>query len=132
MAAARLAGRRGDRGIDGTVAAGGISPRGGSPADAMARELMTARGLDLGAHRARQLTPDLIRAADLVLTMEAGQQRAVEILDSSARGRVHRIGRVGRFDVPAPYRPGRAAFERALVLIERGIEELENVFWSLA
>ena len=132
MAEALLARRLRDRGIEGTVTSAGISALVGFPADAMARELMTARGLDLGAHRARQLTPDLVRAADLVLTMEAGQQRAVEILDSSARGRVHRIGRVGRFDVPDPYRQGREAFERALVLIERGIGELENVFWSVA
>src|SRR5438445_11288952 len=98
----------------------------------MARELMTARGLDLGAHRARQLTPDLVRAADLVLTMEAGQQRAVEILDTSARGRVHRIGRVGRFDVPDSYRQGRAALERSLAVSEPGLGGLETVFWSVA
>ena len=132
MAEALLARRLRDRGIEGTVTSAGISALVGFPADAMARELMMARGLDLGSHRARQLTPDLVRAADLVLTMEAGQQRAVEILDSSARGRVHRIGRVGKFDVPDPYRQGRAAFERALALIERGIGELENVFWSVA
>ena len=81
MAEALLARRLRDRGIEGTVTSAGISALVGFPADAMARELMMARGLDLGGHRARQLTPDLVRAADLVLTMEAGQQRAVEILD---------------------------------------------------
>ena len=88
------------------------------------------RGLDLGVHRARQLTTELIRASDLVLTMEARQQREVEELDPSARGRVHRLGRIGRFDVPDPYRQGKADFEQALALIERGLGELENVFWS--
>src|SRR2546426_2655827 len=118
MAEALLARRLRDRGIEGTVTSAGISALVGYPADVMARELMTARGLDLGAHRARQLTPDLVRAADLVLTMEAGQQRAVEILESSGRGRVHRIGRIGTFDTPDPYRQGRAASERRLAMID--------------
>ena len=50
----------------------------------------------------------------------------------SGRGRVHRLGRFGAFDVPDPYRQGRAAFERALALIERGIGELEKALWSYA
>src|SRR5439155_26346900 len=98
MAEALLARRLRDRGIEGTVTSAGISALVGFPADAMARELMMTRGIDLGSHRALQLTPDLVRAADLVLTMEAGQQRVIEILDSSARGRVHRLRRVGGFD----------------------------------
>jgi|SRR4051812_5641308 protein-tyrosine phosphatase len=132
MAEVLLARRLRDRGIEGVVESAGIAALVGHPADTLARELMTARGLDLGTHRGRQLTRELIRRSDLVLTMEAEQQRAVEELDTSARGRVHRIGRMGRFDVPDPYRRGRAAFEQALTLIERGIGELEHVFWSPA
>lgn len=130
MAEALLARRLKERGFDSVVQSAGLAALVGCPADPMAKELMVARGLDLGMHRARQLTQELIRASDLVLTMEARQQRSVEELDPSARGRVHRIGRIGRFDVPDPYRQGRADFEQALALIERGLGELENVFWS--
>jgi protein-tyrosine phosphatase len=130
MAEVLLARKLRDRGLSTTVESAGLGALVGWPADPIACALMKARGLDLGSHRARQLTREMIRDADLVLTMEAGQQRAVEELDASARGRVHRIGRIGRFDVPDPYRQGRAAFEQALALIERGLGELENVFWS--
>jgi protein-tyrosine phosphatase len=130
MAEVLLARRLRDRGLSTAVQSAGLGALVGCPADPIACALMSARGLDLGSHRARQLTREMIRGADLVLTMEAGQQRAVEELDASARGRVHRIGRIGRFDVPDPYRQGRAAFEQALVLIDRGLGELENVFWK--
>jgi len=130
MAEALLARRLRERGIEAALQSAGLAALVGSPADPLAKELMMARGLDMGAHRARQLTRELIRASDLVLTMEARQQREVEELDPSARGRVHRLGRIGRFDVPDPYRQGKADFEQALALIERGLGELENVFWS--
>jgi protein-tyrosine phosphatase len=63
--------------------------------------------------------------------MEAEQQRAVEDILPSARGRVHRIGRWGNFDVPDPYRRDREHFERALELIVRGVDDLEKAFWPV-
>ena len=116
----------------GVVESAGISALVGYPADPLAQELMLKRGLDLSAHRARQLTTELVRAFELVLVMEAGQQRVVESMDSSARGRVHRIGRVGKYDVPDPYQRGRVAFEEALGLIERGVSDLKKMLWSNA
>ena len=46
------------------------------------------------------------------------------------RGRVHRLGRFGRFDVPDPFQRDRTAFEEALRLIERGIEDFERALWQ--
>ena len=112
------------------VESAGIRALVGWPADATACALMAERGLDLSAHRARQLTAELVRASDLILVMEDGQRRAVESMDPSARGRVHRLGRIGGFDVPDPYQQGRAAFERSTTLIERGLSEMEKAFWS--
>jgi protein-tyrosine phosphatase len=112
------------------VESAGIHALVGWPADAVARELMAERGLDLAPHRARQLTAAMVRSADLILVMEEGQRREVEALDPSARGRVHRLGRIGGFDVPDPYQQGRGAFEHATKLIERGLDEMEKAFWS--
>jgi protein-tyrosine phosphatase len=131
MAEALLAQRFRDRGVSsGVVESAGIAALVGYPADPLALDLMGARGLDLANHRARQLTPELVRSFELILVMEAAQQRAVEAIDRSARGRVHRIGRIGGFDVPDPYRRGRGAFEQAAALIDRGLDELERIFWS--
>lgn len=129
MAEALLAHRLAGRGVVATVESAGIAALSGRPADPTAQALMGERGLDISGHRARQLTPELIRAFELVLVMEADQQKAIESMLPSARGRVHRIGRFGGFDVPDPYRQDRAAFERALALIERGVGDFEKAFW---
>ena len=112
------------------VESAGIAALTGHKVDPAVLDLLGLRGLSLKQHRARQLTPELIRSFELILVMEAGQQRAVEAIDSSARGRVHRLGRFGDFDVPDPYRRGRGAFEQALALIEQGIGDFEKAFWS--
>lgn len=116
----------------GTVASAGLVALVGRPADPIAVELMRERGLDLSAHRARQLTPEMIANADLVLVMDAAQQQEVERLSRTSRGRVHRIGRFGDFDVEDPYRQPRAAFERALAQLERGLDDFERAMWSRA
>jgi protein-tyrosine phosphatase len=129
MAQAELAARLEKRGVQAVVESAGIAALVGKPADPVAQELMLARGIDLSGHRARQLTPDLIRSFELILVMELEQQRDVEGILPSARGRVHRIGRWGDFDVPDPYRREHAAFERALELITRGLDDFEKAFW---
>jgi protein-tyrosine phosphatase len=116
----------------GRVASAGLAALEGRGADPMAVELMAARGIDISTHRARQLTPELIAAADLVLVMEEGHRRQIETLAPSARGRVHRIGKFGKYDVADPFGKSREAFASALSLIERGLEDLERVFWRAA
>jgi len=130
MAEVLFAHRLRERGFSATVESAGIAALVGKPAEQHAQDLMRDRGLDLSGHRARQLTLDLLRQFDLVLVMEARQQKAVEALWPGARGRVHPIGKMGKFDVPDPYRQDRAAFERALAFIERGLDDFEKAFWS--
>ncbi len=114
----------------GVVESAGLAALEGRPADPLATQMLAERGIDISGHRARQLTPELLVGFDLVLVMEDGQRRFVEGLSRSARGRVHRIGRFGGFDVADPYRQSRREFERALGLIERGLEEFDRALWS--
>jgi protein-tyrosine phosphatase len=113
-----------------SVESAGVAALVGRPADPLAVDLLRERGIDLSAHRARQLTPEVAAAFELILVMEAEHQRAVERIFPPARGRVHRLGRFGDFDVPDPYRKPRAAFEESLALIERGVTEFERAFWK--
>jgi protein-tyrosine phosphatase len=129
MAEGLLADRLRRRGAKVVVASAGIAALVGRPADPIAQALMAERGLDLSGHRAQQLTPDLIRSFELILVMEAVQRQAVEAILPAARGRVHRLGRWGDFDVPDPYGRERRAFERSLALIERGVDDLQSSFW---
>jgi protein-tyrosine phosphatase len=111
------------------VSSAGVAALVGHPADPTAVALMAEKGIDISAHRARQVTPELLAAHDLVLVMEKGHEDEVYRIAPHSRGKVHRIGKFGNFDVPDPYRRERAAFEDALALIERGIGEFQKAIW---
>ena len=105
------------------VASAGLGALVGHPADKMAQELLLEQGIDISAHRARQLTSAMLRQADLVLVMEAEYKKAIEALDPCARGKVYRLGEWGNFDIPDPYRQSREVFEHALQLIQQGVAD---------
>ena len=112
------------------VSSAGIAALVGRPADPLAVALMVERGLDISSHRARQLTASMVEATDLVVVMEQRHVADVEALTPAARGRVHLLGRFGRFEVPDPYKRPRESFEEALKLIERGVSDFQQRFWS--
>ncbi len=130
MAAALLKRRLSHRAGRLVVQSAGVAALVGEPAEQHALELMRERGIDLSGHRARQLTTEMASAFDLILVMEEAQQRNVERIFPTGRGRVHRLGRFGNFEVPDPYRQSRPAFERSLALIERGIDDFERALWK--
>ena len=110
------------RGQDGfTVESAGLGALVGHPASEYSQELMLEMGLDISEHRARQIHPDMVRDADLVLVMEAGHKRAIDDADPTARGKVYRLGEWQDKDVDDPYRQPREAYERALQDIQEGI-----------
>jgi protein-tyrosine phosphatase len=112
------------------VSSAGLAALVGRPADPLAVSLLAERGIDLSGHRARQLTAAQVEGVELVLVMERRQIADVEALTPAARGRVHLLGRFGRFEVADPYRRPRAAFEASLAQIESGLADYVNRFWS--
>ena len=114
--------RRALREQDGfTVESAGLGALVGHPASEYSQELMLEMGLDISEHRARQIHPDMVREADLVLVMEAGHKRAIDDADPTARGKVHRLGEWQDADVDDPYRKPREAYEKALADIQEGV-----------
>jgi protein-tyrosine phosphatase len=59
------------------VTSAGLEARVGAPMDVPMRRLLQERGLSTTGAAARQLTPELVQAADLVLTMTTEQRAAV-------------------------------------------------------
>ena len=114
--------RRELRGQDGiTVESAGLGALVGHPASDYSVELMDEMGVDISQHRARQIHPDMVSAADLVLVMEAGHKRAIDDADPTARGKVHRLGEWQDKDIDDPYRQPKAAFADALEDIREGV-----------
>lgn len=65
------------------VASAGTAAIDGAPASEGAYLVALEQGLDLSGHRARLLTPTLVEASDLVLTMSRGHIARVEQLGGS-------------------------------------------------
>lgn len=82
------------------IGSAGTAAMDGSPASAESAAIAARDGLDLEAHRARQLTPELARGADLLIVMERSHRAAVERLGIAA-SRVRVIS-----EWPEPGEPG--------------------------
>ncbi|RZL92181.1 MAG: low molecular weight phosphotyrosine protein phosphatase [Variovorax sp.] len=105
-----------------SVSSAGTGAMLGQPADNIAQQLMAARGIDIGTHRARQIGQAMCQQADLILTMDDGQRRYVEERYPLTRGKVFRLAATAKQDVPDPYKRGQGAFEHALHLIDAGVQ----------
>ena len=104
-----------------TVESAGLGALVGHPASEHSIALMAEIGEDISGHRARQIHPDMVRDADLVLVMEAGHKRAIDDADVTARGKVYRLGEWQDKNVDDPYQQPREAYESALEDIEAGV-----------
>jgi protein-tyrosine phosphatase len=93
------------------------------PASEHSEVLMAERGLDIAPHRARQLTPAMIRDADLILVMESGHKKAIEAEDATARGKVFRLGEWRDVDIDDPFQKPKTAYEDALVEIDASVAD---------
>lgn len=112
------------------VSSAGLGALVGRPADKLAQELMQHRLIDISGHRARQATPEIVFASDIIFTMTSGQQQELEGNLPSIRGRVHRLGKWDGIDVPDPYQRPKEAFEQALLLIDQGVEDWCGKLWN--
>lgn len=95
----------------------------GNPADPLTIEIAAEHGLDLSAHRAVQLAGWMCQVAELILVMEQSHQTELEQRYPLVRGKVYRLGELGKFDIADPYQQPRAAFEAAYADIARGVSD---------
>ena len=110
---AKLAGR------DIHVSSAGLGALVGKPVDAKAAQVMAAAGYALPDHQARQLTPDMLREADLVLAMEQKHVQSIHSLAPEARGKTFLFGKwSNNLEVPDPYRQQLPAFEHVFKVID--------------
>lgn len=124
MAAALLArelAARGEEGIE--VSSAGTGAWDGAPASEGAYLVSLEHGLDLSAHRARLLTRELARRADLILTMSPQHRARAEALGAGehAYTLTAYAGEGEASEVPDPYGSDlddyRATFDRLESLI---------------
>ncbi len=101
----------------------------GKPPDERSQQHALRRGIDLSDQRARQLTARDFEQFDLVLVMDAANERAATALcPPQMRHKLHRLtdfcAERGMEEVPDPYYGGAAGFECVLDLVEEGCARL--------
>ncbi|MBD9677065.1 low molecular weight phosphotyrosine protein phosphatase [Pseudomonas sp. PDM18] len=108
------------------VSSAGLTAVVGHPFERNALETLQRHGQQPHEHQARQLTPQILQASDLVLVMERRHLQDVIRLSPVSRGKTFLLGKwQSEREIPDPYKRGTAAFEHAYALIEEGA-----VAWS--
>ena len=107
------------------VESAGLKAIEGHPAHPEVLRLMAERGIDLSAHRSRQLTPSMALSANLILVMDQQQKDWCNQMAPSTRGRVFLLGQwlpSAPRDIADPLFQNPEAFRLALDIIQRSIE----------
>ena len=102
------------------VLSAGVFAADGLGASAEAVLAARARGADIGDHRSRKLTTELITRADLIFCMTVGHADDVCRLCPAAAERVRRLS--DRGDVPDPIGAPLATYEQVAGLIEDALK----------
>ena len=106
-----------------TVWSAGLDALVGMRADPLSIEVAAAHGLDIGAHRAQQVTRWLCQQSELILVMEQTHKNQLEQQFPVVRGKVFTLGHFGQFDIADPYRQPREAFDTAYEAIAQGVAD---------
>ena len=101
------------------VSSAGLGALTGKPVDPIAAQLMAAAGYTLPDHQARQLSPEMLRNADLILTMELKHIQSIHSLAPETRGKTFLFGKwSNNREIPDPYRQQLPAFEHVFKIMD--------------
>lgn len=89
------------------------------PAHEISQKIAMQHGIDMSAHRARQINLDILKWADLVLVMENGHKTELQRRYPELGDKVHRYGEAQQVDIPDPYRRPESAFVLAWNFISK-------------
>mgnify|MGYP003409680731 FL=1 len=89
------------------------------PAHEISQKIAMQHGIDMSAHRARQINLDILKWADLVLVMENGHKTELLRRYPELGDKVHRYGEAQQVDIPDPYRRPENAFVLAWNFISK-------------
>ncbi len=97
----------------------GIAAMVGHPADPKSQHCMQRLNIDLSQHVAKQLNAELVKEADLILTMSQNQVKHIESTWTFAKGKTFRLGHWQGRNVTDPYQHDQAFFDETCELIQQ-------------
>jgi protein-tyrosine phosphatase len=116
---------------DRDIQSAGMSAAIGQTADPMACQIALKHGVDISAHRARQLTNWMMQDAELVLVMEVNHQKQLSNKYPLSRGKIRCLGEFDSLgdlgasssvDIADPYRQSEQAFLLSHARIARCVD----------
>lgn len=70
------------------VISAGVAAYPGQSASPQAIEALREQGIDISGHRTAQVDKDMLRAADIILTMTAGHKQIIKLMDPASADKV--------------------------------------------
>jgi protein-tyrosine phosphatase len=113
------------------VASAGTWTYTGLPAHPEALMAAAALGLDLSAHRTREVNSALLTAADLIIVMEQGQKEALECEFPNCRGKIALLGELAGERDPDIPDPSKTEFNESDAIARMIAACIERVFTEL-
>lgn len=121
-----------------TVSSAGVYARNGEPASENSVNVLRKKwGIDLSGHRARQITPDEVIQADLILTMTQSHKSKVAALFPEAEGKIFTLkeytlnadkeGKIEYLDIGDPFGAPEHVYERCAEEIEEALKLLVEI-----
>jgi protein-tyrosine-phosphatase len=111
---------------DWEVESAGTWTAGGAMASAHASQVMAERGLDLDAHRSRQIDGAMMETADLLLVMTQGHAEALRLEFPNLADKIFLLSEMKdgrRFDIADPYGRSLTHYQACVETIERLVDE---------
>jgi protein-tyrosine-phosphatase len=115
------------------VMSAGVATEDGFPASPLAIGVCLNHGIKLNHHRSRYLTPEMMREADLVLTMTESHVRVLSEVYPEETSKIHLLRLYGRNGVPVetevadPIGMGVEQYEACFHVLEDELERITQI-----
>jgi protein-tyrosine-phosphatase len=115
---------------DFSVSSAGVSSVDGWNATPEAVEVMEGKGIDISGHSARQVTGEMVDAADLILTMTERHKKLLKNDYPQVDGKIFTLKEFAGtgIDIEDPYFTSKGFYEMILGEIEEALEESDFDF----
>ncbi len=109
------------------VSSAGIAAYEGDPVSEYAVAVLTELGIDISAHRAKQLTPFMLEEADLILVMTPSHAKAILTQGET----IHNKTKILKAGIPDPYGGNIEEYRTCRDALSQALQEvLENEEWE--
>ncbi len=114
-----------------SVSSAGVHAMVDDPAQPHSIEVARARGVDITAHRARQLSAEILLEHEIVLVTDETVRKIAMQQYPFSTGKIKKIGDFRQQEIVDPYRKPKENFEAMYVDIENCLQDWLQKIWGV-